>query len=460
QVPAPSTTDKAMSGAKAKGADFEVEAVVGRRQKDGQIEYLLKWRGYDDKTWEPIKHCTSCRKMVDEFNKAHPLTGATINIASPATKPADTTAKRGRPKKSTTPMVAANAFGSSSASRSNSRASLQTGTNSDTNSRGDRSAKRAMKNGDADGSNSDSSSERASMPKKTRRSGRKSAASARYTKPDYEDESEEDVSHSATRKTSKSGQSATRHSPIKRAEVNLGEGDSPEPEACAKKRKGKADEDYSPSPEQRRNLVNTPKRKSTVARRLNFDEDSDESSNDSVPPQRQPARASLGATALETVLAEAISVNPFVVPVHFPASNVSRPQSMKANEKELNHTQIRMFHPDVLTGLEVWTADTYCKWLRKKGFTSSVTLNDDGVEKFLGREIERIVGYVPRGQEAFCLVKTSVVKSSGKTPITEIVHGVESSLAARLFPKAFARYTTLLACVFNDDSSKPSTSRR
>ena len=35
--------------------EYEVEAIVGRRNNGGRVEYLIKWKGYSDEenTWEP-----------------------------------------------------------------------------------------------------------------------------------------------------------------------------------------------------------------------------------------------------------------------------------------------------------------------------------------------------------------------------------------------------------------------
>ena len=37
--------------------EYEVEKVLDKRVKKGQVEYLVKWKNYDDpddNTWEPI----------------------------------------------------------------------------------------------------------------------------------------------------------------------------------------------------------------------------------------------------------------------------------------------------------------------------------------------------------------------------------------------------------------------
>ena len=35
--------------------EYEVEAIIGRRNNGGRVEYLIKWKGYseEENTWEP-----------------------------------------------------------------------------------------------------------------------------------------------------------------------------------------------------------------------------------------------------------------------------------------------------------------------------------------------------------------------------------------------------------------------
>ena len=56
--------------------EYEVEKVVGKRTRKGKLEYLVKWKGWDnpdDNTWEPIAHL-DCRELIDEYEAANPET--------------------------------------------------------------------------------------------------------------------------------------------------------------------------------------------------------------------------------------------------------------------------------------------------------------------------------------------------------------------------------------------------
>ena len=49
----------------------EIEKIVDKRvDSDGKVEYLVKWKGYDDKenTWEPVENIEA-DAMIEEFEK-------------------------------------------------------------------------------------------------------------------------------------------------------------------------------------------------------------------------------------------------------------------------------------------------------------------------------------------------------------------------------------------------------
>jgi hypothetical protein len=52
---------------------FVVEKIVGKRKNKGKVEYLIKWKGYDDadNTYEPYKRLVEdgFAEMIDDFNK-------------------------------------------------------------------------------------------------------------------------------------------------------------------------------------------------------------------------------------------------------------------------------------------------------------------------------------------------------------------------------------------------------
>ena len=48
---------------------LQVDCVKKRREKDGKVEYLVGWYGFDasSDTWEPEDHLSNCQDKVDDF---------------------------------------------------------------------------------------------------------------------------------------------------------------------------------------------------------------------------------------------------------------------------------------------------------------------------------------------------------------------------------------------------------
>ena len=53
--------------------DIEVEKIIDRRiTKRGKVEYLVKWKTFDDiveTTWEPASNLISVKDMIKQFEK-------------------------------------------------------------------------------------------------------------------------------------------------------------------------------------------------------------------------------------------------------------------------------------------------------------------------------------------------------------------------------------------------------
>ena len=47
---------------------FEVEEVVGKKRIKGRWNYEIKWKGYEEATWEP-KENLNCPQLVSEFEE-------------------------------------------------------------------------------------------------------------------------------------------------------------------------------------------------------------------------------------------------------------------------------------------------------------------------------------------------------------------------------------------------------
>ena len=46
---------------------MEVEKVKSHKGKGKKVKYLIKWKGYEEMTWEPLKHLTGCKEAIQEY---------------------------------------------------------------------------------------------------------------------------------------------------------------------------------------------------------------------------------------------------------------------------------------------------------------------------------------------------------------------------------------------------------
>ena len=49
----------------------QVEKIVAKRKRQGRIEFLVKWRGYnsDENSWEPKENLAGCADAIRKFNR-------------------------------------------------------------------------------------------------------------------------------------------------------------------------------------------------------------------------------------------------------------------------------------------------------------------------------------------------------------------------------------------------------
>ena len=52
------------------GHEYEVEKVLKKRNRRGKVEYFVKWKNFNETTWEPLANLTNAQNLIDEFNKA------------------------------------------------------------------------------------------------------------------------------------------------------------------------------------------------------------------------------------------------------------------------------------------------------------------------------------------------------------------------------------------------------
>jgi hypothetical protein len=54
--------------------EYEVEELLDSRQRQGRLEYLIHWHGYDinKRTWEPSTNLANVPQKVLEFHRRYP----------------------------------------------------------------------------------------------------------------------------------------------------------------------------------------------------------------------------------------------------------------------------------------------------------------------------------------------------------------------------------------------------
>ena len=91
--------------------EYVVEKILDKRGHGKKVEYLIKWRGYDDpkeNTWEPVENC-DCPDLIEEFEAAYALKKQKSKQDKPKesrgtranTKSAEPDGKRDRKRKAT-----------------------------------------------------------------------------------------------------------------------------------------------------------------------------------------------------------------------------------------------------------------------------------------------------------------------------------------------------------------------
>jgi Chromo (CHRromatin Organisation MOdifier) domain len=65
-----------------KESEWEIERVVDKRMSRGRVEYLIKWKGYDqhDNQWLPMSQLTKAREVIKDFEAS--LTSTRLNAIS------------------------------------------------------------------------------------------------------------------------------------------------------------------------------------------------------------------------------------------------------------------------------------------------------------------------------------------------------------------------------------------
>jgi hypothetical protein len=50
---------------------YVVEDIIGKKDDNGVVKYLIKWRGYDEPTWEPLANLDHCDQLIKRWEEQH-----------------------------------------------------------------------------------------------------------------------------------------------------------------------------------------------------------------------------------------------------------------------------------------------------------------------------------------------------------------------------------------------------
>lgn len=55
--------------------EYEVESIVDRKVENRKIQYLVKWKGYDDSqnSWEPRENLANCEELIESYYEGEEL---------------------------------------------------------------------------------------------------------------------------------------------------------------------------------------------------------------------------------------------------------------------------------------------------------------------------------------------------------------------------------------------------
>merc|ERR1712079_914709 len=57
--------------------EYEVEEVLKKRHRKGKVQYYVKWKNYEEWTWEPLDNLANAKSLIEKFNAAETESSAT-----------------------------------------------------------------------------------------------------------------------------------------------------------------------------------------------------------------------------------------------------------------------------------------------------------------------------------------------------------------------------------------------
>jgi hypothetical protein len=62
--------------------EYEVEAILNKKRINGEIKYLVKWKGYNEENnqWEPTRHLKGAQRLLQQFHQELQRRQAELNL--------------------------------------------------------------------------------------------------------------------------------------------------------------------------------------------------------------------------------------------------------------------------------------------------------------------------------------------------------------------------------------------
>ena len=108
---------------------YEVEVVLDKRVKKGKLEYYVKWKHYDEWTWEPVAHLDNVKNLIEDFERRRLNSKKTNNIFK-------SNKNQSQKRKSSDPESSSSRCLSTASNKSNKRLKLDAKRNKYVNSTG------------------------------------------------------------------------------------------------------------------------------------------------------------------------------------------------------------------------------------------------------------------------------------------------------------------------------------
>eukprot|EP00301_Raphidiophrys_heterophryoidea_P026926 c9394_g1_i3.p1 GENE.c9394_g1_i3~~c9394_g1_i3.p1 ORF type:complete len:588 (+),score=120.24 c9394_g1_i3:302-2065(+) len=71
--------------------EYEVEQIVAKKKSHGRVIYLVKWKGYDDPSWEPERNLSGCSALLQVFEANQQSKALSVNSSPQKQLPSSTT---------------------------------------------------------------------------------------------------------------------------------------------------------------------------------------------------------------------------------------------------------------------------------------------------------------------------------------------------------------------------------